>query len=215
MIDFVVFDIFGVLLSRGFPSSSAQLCALLSTDREKIRIVYEKWEKPFDLGQLSEHEFWINIQRELGTTADWRQLNRVVLESYFPLPGAFDLIKRCSSKTQVFALSNTRREWFEYLDRKFSIRSLFNKMFLSFEIGLLKPEPACFAYLIKELNRSPEHIAYLDDDPENVRVASSLGLVSTRYVDVLAGEQFLEQLGILTDTNQRAWPRGKVKFRLT
>lgn len=196
MIECVVFDVFGVLLSRGFASGGRRLSALLGLPVDTIREAYERWEPMFDLGQLSAEQFWAHVQQDLGTRHDWRALDHAVLSSYEALPGAFELVARCARVRPVYALSNTRREWFERLDARFAISPLFERVFVSYELGLLKPDQACYAHLLRSLNRLPHGVAYLDDDARNVQAAQALGIASHLFTDAADAQAFLLRHGV-------------------
>lgn len=191
MIDCVVFDVFGVLLTRGFASGGRRLGALLGLPVDTVRVAYERWEPMFDLGLLSSAQFWGHVQRDLGTRHDWHELDQAVLDSYAPLPGAFELVARCALACPVYALSNTRREWFERLDERFAISPMFERVFVSYELGLLKPDEACYAHLIQSLGCPAGRIAYLDDDARNVQAARALGIDAHLYTHAADALAFL------------------------
>jgi putative hydrolase of the HAD superfamily len=191
MIDCVVFDVFGVLMTRGFASGGQRLAAMLGLPLDTVRIAYERWEPMFDLGLLTSAQFWGHVQQDLGTHHDWHELDQAVLDGYAPLPGAFELVARCARACPVYALSNTRREWFERLDERFAISALFERVFVSYELGLLKPDEACYAHLIRSLGRPPARIAYLDDDARNVQAAKALGIKAHLYAGTADALAFL------------------------
>jgi putative hydrolase of the HAD superfamily len=53
---------------------------------------------------------------------------------------------------------------------------LFDAQFYSCEIGLAKPDPAYFTYVLEALGIAPEDALFLDDTAENVEAAARLGL---------------------------------------
>jgi putative hydrolase of the HAD superfamily len=189
----ILFDLFGVLLSKGFPSSSEKLSRLLNREAKKVKAAYERWEPPFDLGGLSEAKFWYLVQRDLCTTVDWKLLNETVLKSYYPIDGSLALLKRYATKAPVYLLSNTRREWFEYLDATFKITHHVADAFLSYRMGLLKPDPAFFFHVIETVGVSPGDVLYVDDCMENVRAARSLGINAHRFIDSVSAERFIAE----------------------
>lgn len=196
MIDGVVFDVFGVLLTRGFASGGARLSTLLGLPVDTVRVAYERWEPMFDLGLLSSPQFWAHVQGDLGTHHDWQALDRAVLDAYERLPGAFELVARCARVRPVYLLSNTRREWFERLDARFEISGHFERVFVSYELGLLKPDEACYAHLLKNLPHPPGAVAYLDDDARNVQAACALGIAGHVFTGAGDAEAFLLRQGV-------------------
>ena len=53
---------------------------------------------------------------------------------------------------------------------------LFDAQFYSCEIGLAKPDPAYFTYVLDALGVRPEDALFMDDTPANVEAAARLGL---------------------------------------
>lgn len=201
MVKHIVFDLFGVLLSRSFASGADKLAALLGRTVDEIAPVYRHWEFPWDRGQISEAEFWAAVQRELDTNVDWRLLRQAVLDSIHPLPGSLELLDLCRQYAEVYLLSDTRREWFEYLDAKYGLRRRVKRAFLSYEMGFIKTEAEPFRYLLSELGCRPEEVFFLDDNPDNIAVARGLGMQAVLFTDVTAAERALKRVwGVMEKT---------------
>lgn len=190
----IVFDVFGVLLSRGFASSAVQLSNILNKTVEEIRPVCERWGIPFDLGSLSEKRFWELVQQDLGTNIDWEKLNNIVKSSYYPIDGSIELLQKYSELTDCYLLSNTRREWFEYLDSIYHITTYVKYAFLSYKIKNLKPNLDIFLKVIKQIGAEPRHIIFIDDSIENIRAALTTGMQAHHFNDAYSAEKFIERL---------------------
>ena len=55
-------------------------------------------------------------------------------------------------------------------------RSVFREEFCSFQMKLLKPDPAFFREAIRRIGLPPEEIYYVDDSPVNVEAARAEGI---------------------------------------
>lgn len=51
-----------------------------------------------------------------------------------------------------------------------------DKIFVSYELGLLKPNKAIYQSVLEKLNAKPEEVIFIDDKRENVEAAKSLGI---------------------------------------
>jgi putative hydrolase of the HAD superfamily len=52
----------------------------------------------------------------------------------------------------------------------------FDRLYLSFQCGVMKPEPKIFQMMLEGQNALPEETLFIDDSETNVRVAQSLGI---------------------------------------
>jgi HAD superfamily hydrolase (TIGR01509 family) len=73
-------------------------------------------------------------------------------------------------------LANMKRE-FDWLDR-------FDLLVWSFELGLVKPDPGIYHYLLEKLGTAPEETLFLDDKLLNVEAALALGIRALEFSTV-------------------------------
>lgn len=59
-----------------------------------------------------------------------------------------------------------------------SIESYFEQSFVSFQMGLCKPERQIFERIIKNSNLRPEETLFIDDGPANTAMARQLGFIT-------------------------------------
>jgi FMN phosphatase YigB (HAD superfamily) len=78
-----------------------------------------------------------------------------------------------------------------------------NHAFLSYAIGLLKPDSKCFFHVIETLGVCPGDVLYVDDSAENVRVALSLGIKAHHFVESVSAETFIRET---VDIGSRSHP---------
>ncbi len=82
---------------------------------------------------------------------------------------------------KVYALSNINEYVMPHLREKlFTVDGLkmedyFDEAFLSYEMGLLKPDPAIFEEMIRRTGLDPEKSLFIDDSERNIATAHSLG----------------------------------------
>ena len=60
----------------------------------------------------------------------------------------------------------------------------FEHAFLSYEVGLRKPNLAIYRFVLEKLGLSPEQVGFTDDNVSNVEGAQSLGIRSVRFEGV-------------------------------
>ena len=82
---------------------------------------------------------------------------------------------RESALVKLYAMSNVAREDFAALAQKMDW-SLFDRVFTSGAVGMRKPDPNFFNYVLDEIKLAPEQVVFVDDKRENVLAADCLGL---------------------------------------
>lgn len=101
------------------------------------------------------------------------------------LPTAkLELLLRLRHHYAVYLLSNTNeihwqwtcRELFPY--KGFGVADYFQKAYLSYELGLAKPDPAIFRAVLEDARLRPEETLFLDDSAANCAAARTLGIAT-------------------------------------
>ncbi len=89
--------------------------------------------------------------------------------------------------------SNTDAIHFSYSFEHFPVLHQFDRHFLSYEMGLLKPEPAFFQHVLRALDAPPGDCVFIDDRSDNVDAAREVGITSFRFDSVERLERDLDQ----------------------
>ena len=83
---------------------------------------------------------------------------------------------------RTFLLSNTNpfvQSWAEspaFSPAGRPLSSYLEKCYCSYEVGIMKPDPAIFRYMLDDARIQPSETLFLDDSPANIAVAADLGL---------------------------------------
>lgn len=72
--------------------------------------------------------------------------------------------------------------------------SVFDEMFLSYKLGMLKPDDNIYQYVINKLKASPEDIYFFDDNKENVDSAIRNGIQAYQVTRLNIKEKISEIL---------------------
>ncbi|MBR3134819.1 MAG: HAD-IA family hydrolase [Clostridia bacterium] len=91
---------------------------------------------------------------------------------------AYEVLKNLKENgCKVYLLSNLHEVSFKDFSSIFDV-SIFDKLFLSYKIGLIKPDNNIYKYVINEINDDPREMCFFDDKIENVEAAISNGMNS-------------------------------------
>ena len=120
-----------------------------------------------------------------------------------PVQGTVKVLERLrGAGYPLAALSNWSAETFPKVANRFPLLSLFDTLVISGEVGLIKPDPEIYHYLLRKINREAKDCIFIDDSESNVRMAEELGFISIYFSspERLGGR--LEELGILKNVRK-------------
>ena len=78
------------------------------------------------------------------------------------------------SNTNPFMMQWARSSAFD--GRGHGLDHYFDALYLSYEMGIMKPEPRIFEMMLQGEKAKPDETVFIDDSPHNTEVAASLGL---------------------------------------
>jgi putative hydrolase of the HAD superfamily len=176
-IDVVLFDLGGVLIDFGGLEAMRELAGVDSDDEVWRRWLACRWVRAFERGHCSPEEF------AAGVVADWDlPIEGPAYLAEFsgwlggPLPGAVELVDEVRRVAQVGCLSNTNTVHWVHWER-WPFARHFEHQFLSFELGLVKPDRELFEHVAAQLSMPPGRVLFLDDNLVNVEGARSVGFL--------------------------------------
>ena len=179
MIDTIIFDFGDIFINL---DKEATPLALKKLGLKEWNSNLDTLNLDFEKGKISEMEFIIGLQNYIPN-ASIHQIreawNAILLD--FPLY-RLEFLQMLSQKYRLFLLSNTDSIHIERFQHRAGISfyrdfyQCFEKVYFSYELGMRKPEPEIFEFIIKEHNLLPKNTLFVDDNLQNVESAEKLGL---------------------------------------
>ena len=80
-----------------------------------------------------------------------------------------------SKGVKIYLLSNLHELCYDEIKEEFDL-SIFEKMFLSYEMGCVKPDPIIYQKVIEEIGDDPKNMYFFDDKEKNVLAAQKEGM---------------------------------------
>ncbi|MCD6177795.1 HAD-IA family hydrolase, partial [bacterium] len=84
-------------------------------------------------------------------------------------------IRKKRQKYTICLLTNNTIVLERLLKERFKIYSDFDVVFNSATIGISKPDPKLFKYMLKKIKAKSKECLFIDDNPGNVKTAKKLG----------------------------------------
>lgn len=192
----IVFDLGGVLLDIDFQKSVDAFQKLGINNFEEMfsKFTADDLFKKLETGHISEQDFYEKIRLRTGKFITNAQIqnawNALILDFR---EESLEFISKLSIKYKLYLLSNTNIIHLQYFKRHFTNQTLkpsfdayFNKAWYSNEIGLRKPGPQIFEFILQQQQLLPEETLFIDDTNTNIEAAQKLGF---RTHHLLANER--------------------------
>jgi HAD superfamily hydrolase (TIGR01509 family) len=178
----IIFDLGGVLLDldQGKTLRAFSRLGLDLDDVNESSAIFTD----FETGKLNAADFRQGIQTlskgilsQEQIDASWNLMLLDITEE------RFRLMEQLRKSFNIYLLSNTNSihiDYFRnYIDGSFGLErwdNLFDKQYLSYEIGLRKPNRAIYEYVLADLGREATECIFIDDNITNVRNAGAVGI---------------------------------------
>ena len=176
-VEVVVFDLGGVLVEVAPPTALAADDCYLPDAEGITKICAEIPEvKGFETGDTSAEEFARavidNFDLPLTVTEFLGRYKELIRRE---IPMMKRLVEEIAGRYRLCCLSNTNPLHWARVCEMTNYGELFDNLFLSYELGVVKPDSRIFRRVLNELDVSPEKVMFFDDKEENVEAARHLG----------------------------------------
>ena len=174
---YFVFDLGGVL---SVPMVSKKLYGQI-----KWKVSYDKFLDKFNnsaesikvhKGEISTKDFFEYLKGYMDDDITLEEFKNIYVNNNKFFTDTIEIIKKLKNLGyKVYLLSNLKEIDYEKFIKHFDV-SIFDEMFLSFKLGMLKPNDDIYQYVINKLNTKSENIYFFDDNKENVDGAIRNGI---------------------------------------
>ncbi len=183
----ILFDFFGVISSEIAPFWFRRHFDDAEADRVKMEIV-----TPADRGDINESELFTSISDLLGvepskTRQEWMELVNIDEQ-------LIEYIRELKKTHRVYLLSNAIGSFIREILDKYSLYSLFDDIFISSDIHLIKPDEDYFNYCLDRIGANPADCVFTDDNIKNVMGAVAVGINAIHYTSFIDYKRELEKI---------------------
>lgn len=182
----IIFDCFGVLIE----SSEAELKRLCPT--EKLLELHDL-RLQRDRGIILYAQYLESLSELLSISLD--QVRGITESLHVRNHDLFDFVEHVDrSSYKIGLLSNIGDQTMEQLFTADEIERLFDATVLSYQVGVVKPEPEIYHIMATRLDLTPEECVFVDDVEQNCIAAERQGMQSILHVDNTATLNALARL---------------------
>jgi epoxide hydrolase-like predicted phosphatase len=138
----------------------------------------------FETGKIDEAGFLQELKQYLNPGVTAAQIAEAWSALLGDLPAErWMLLKNLKHDFRIFLLSNTNSlhisYYFPRLEKLYGIygyNHLFEKVYLSYEMGMRKPDRNIYEFVLKDSGLDPAETLFIDDNPGNIATARALGI---------------------------------------
>ena len=150
----------------------------------------------FEKGTVDENMFF---ERFFGSSKhpESKIMKDTFLDNYRYLDGIPEILTDLNQhKVPCYVLSNYPI-WFEALNKKLHLQQYMKRMFVSYDIGIRKPDLGIYEYVLQNVDVEAEQILFIDDRFENCQAAAQLGMQYVHFQSVSGLQKELQQHNFL------------------
>ncbi len=152
------------------------------SERFSMGEVFQKHER----GEISDEEFAAELSHEMGIALSFEQFSLGWQAVFVGLrTEVIDIFKRLREQGhRVVVLSNTNRLHLNYWPAHYpEIAANTDALYLSQDLGMRKPEPRIFEYVLGQEGVTASQAVFFDDVIENVEAARLMGIEAVLVED--------------------------------
>lgn len=180
----LIFDFGGVIIDIDRNKAVQRFQEIGVDNAEQLLGVYKQEGLLLDLeeGRISQSEFYDALRKYAGKDISNERIDYAWFGFMLPIQQErLDFLLLLRKRYQVHLLSNSnpiimgwaRSPQFTLAGKP--LDDYFDKLYLSYEMGVAKPDPRIFELMTLDAKLQPATSLFIDDGPSNIATAASLG----------------------------------------
>ena len=187
----IIFDLGAVVLNINYQNTIDEFTKLgvINPATFYSKKVQTNLFNQIETGMISSNEFLKALQKETKN-ANINQVEKAWNAMLLDLPEErVQLIKKLKNNHSIYLLSNTNAIHIDAFKKQLGNKKwlafckLFDKMYLSHELGLRKPDVKIFEYILNEQKLKSEEVFFIDDSPQHIASAKKIGIHCHHLLD--------------------------------
>jgi putative hydrolase of the HAD superfamily len=185
-IDNIIFDLGMVIINLNQDATEKAFREIYGENYEQIidELEGEDFFKKYETGHISTPQFLNQLQGKVKKQAPLELLSDAWNAMLLDIPDErFEILKWAKENFRTFCLSNTNELHIQFIYEKLkrerqmeNLDRFFEKVYLSHEVGMRKPEVKIFEFVIKDNQLYPERTLFIDDTAGHLEGAKKAGL---------------------------------------
>ena len=182
----IVFDFGNVIINIDLEKTFEAFSELTFKPASQIKRIFSENEvfRKYESGFYSDEEFRDVVRQTLSFPLNDNEIDDAWNALLLDVPKKrWDFLEKIKYKYPIYLLSNTNNIHIEKCVKNFrnafgvsDFRKEFSKAYLSYELGLWKPDYKIYQHVLDDLKLNPNEILFIDDNADNIEAATDLGI---------------------------------------
>ncbi|OGE85843.1 MAG: hypothetical protein A3E28_03620 [Candidatus Doudnabacteria bacterium RIFCSPHIGHO2_12_FULL_42_22] len=176
----IIFDLGGVVATGGYLSFIKHYCAECFTPVGKKKIY--QLERQVNLGEITETQFYREIEKIFHVHLKPKQMHQQIVRNMKADKALVHMIPKLKkAKVALFSNSLGHMAMEVLKKRHLTGKKFFDRIFLSTQMHMAKPDKQAYRYILKKLKVKPSEAVMVDDRIENLIPARAIGMKGIQY----------------------------------
>jgi HAD superfamily hydrolase (TIGR01509 family) len=194
----ILFDLGNVLMKVEYTAFLRTLGLDHAMSDAELYHLLEEESQAFEMGKATAEDFLGVVNAKLGKSYTFDQFREAWL-SIVPnvIPGSPDLIDQLSREYRLMLLSNTNELHLRRSVKMLPALRRFERLFVSYEIGLIKPDGGIYQYVLDHVDVPAQRILFIDDLEKNIQAAREVGMHGIVFRGIESARAELQRLNVI------------------
>jgi putative hydrolase of the HAD superfamily len=181
MIKAIIFDYNGVIkvINKYFFDDVELIFSLSTEEKEYAKKMTRDLFEQQDRGLLDGDSFWLKFSQRINKPMpiNVKELAHKLYNEHFELyEEVVNMLKNLKTNGYVTAVLSDTFPYMSDIIRERNGYDYFDKVYLSYEVGFVKPQKEFYELAVKDLNVLPGECIFIDDNKDNLLPAEKLGM---------------------------------------
>ncbi len=184
-IKWVIFDLGGIVVPESKDLIDKSIAEYLNISVSQFLELTEEYMNQVTIGDVTLLRVYTILIERLKISVSPESVLEKHLSRFKEVSTRQDLdilhmIELLKANYNVGCLTNTEIEIVN-VNKTTGLFRYFQKVYLSTEIGLRKPNMDIYYFMLADINCSPQEVVFIDDKPENVESARRIGINAIQF----------------------------------
>lgn len=198
MIKVIIFDLGGVLFTNGTKKFIQDISNKYNLDIELIKeIIDGEVGSQYREAKITRDEFWKIVLEKLNISEGIDNLEKQWISGYELIEGTKEIILELAKKYRVYYLSDNVKERVDKINNKYNFLQWFEDGIFSHDVGVRKPNPEIYRYILRKAQVSPNEAVFIDDKLSALKPAQEMGITTILFETPEKLREKLVEIGII------------------